>query len=153
MAAARTRRPGFAYRPAVRAVSVVCALAVMLLYSLTRVPSNPKVSSSDHNERRDSSALPETDRSSPSVRQRHLLSSYEYDLDRATIVSLMDSDTGNDSNGTECTSPRDSHQNYNSTCAYVLEQCGDQAQLFDYLRFVLCDLSHVQVRSHWPMHV
>ena len=53
-------------------------------------------------------------------------------------------DAGDASN---CSMPRESHPGYNSSCSYVLENCmaDYDSTLINYLTFVLCDLSNVQV--------
>ena len=76
------------------------------------------------------------------------------DLDYgASDYILGDSDDGDDDNGSgdadqdNCTAPRGHHEGYNDSCSFVLDQCQNWV-LFDYLRFVLCDMKHVQVVSH-----
>jgi len=73
------------------------------------------------------------------VPRRHLL---RYSDD------LLEDDSGDggddDEDDTNCTLPR-SHKNYNDSCSFVLDNCQDQYQLFNYLRFVSCNLSAVQV--------
>ena len=44
-----------------------------------------------------------------------------------------------------CTDPREDKGVYNTSCEFVLEECGHKSELIDYLAFVLCDLPHVQV--------
>lgn len=46
-----------------------------------------------------------------------------------------------------CSMPKESHPGYNSSCSYVLENCmaDYDGTLINYLTFVLCDLSNVQV--------
>lgn len=46
-----------------------------------------------------------------------------------------------------CSMPRERHPGYNSSCSYVLENCmaDYDSTLINYLTFVLCDLSNVQV--------
>ena len=48
-----------------------------------------------------------------------------------------------------CSKPREGHPGYNSSCSYVLENCmaDYDGSLFNYLTFVLCDLSSVQVST------
>lgn len=38
-----------------------------------------------------------------------------------------------------------SEKNYNSSCELVKEMCGDAYELFDYLRFVTCDMGRVSL--------
>lgn len=53
---------------------------------------------------------------------------------------------GDDANN--CSSPR-KHSGYNSSCEFVRAMCGDEAQLFDYLQFILCGFPspRIQVRE------
>ena len=135
--------PGAAYKPAVRIVSILCTICVMYLYSTL---GRPKVLlESPQHELRDntggffkSSHLPPVVGGSFLGRKRHLLA---YTLNNPEDNS--GSDDGDDSNN--CTHPGDWHVGYNSSCSFILDQCGDQAQLFNYLKFILCDFSHFQV--------
>ena len=50
-----------------------------------------------------------------------------------------------------CTNPQEDYEGYNTSCEFVLEECGHKSELIDYLAFVLCDLPHLQVGcSHVP---
>ena len=77
------------------------------------------------------------------VSRRHLLLFSDGDDESGGDDGNDDDGDGDDDN---CTLPR-SHKNYNDSCSFVLDNCGDQYQLFNYLKFVLCDLSAVQVTS------
>lgn len=156
---ARCGRPGSAYRPAVRLVSALCAVGIMFLYGLYKMrrPDSglltpqqdpPELEVEGVNELfLHQEGLPprlsEASRYDPKLLGRHLLSSNDPYKD----LEAFGDDDDNGSNGTACFSPRDKHPGYNTSCLYVLDQCGGKAQLFDYLRLVTCDFSHVQVRS------
>lgn len=138
------RRPGAAYKPAVRIVTVVCTLYAMYLYSISR---KPKVilESAPHRLKNgaggvfNSAPLSRVVEDSFLGKKRHLLS--------YTLNSHEDGSGGEGDDSSNCTSPRDPHRGYNSSCSFILDQCGEQAQLFNYLKFILCDLSHIQVRA------
>ena len=138
-------------RTGVRVVSVLCALIVMAIYTLliNTSPSNPHVPSTNSVSKSLLSGLytrlvasraadAETDiYSHPG---RHLLS-FEDDSyldDSPTTPPQGDSDDN-------CTAPRADHDGYNDSCAYVLDQCQDEASLVNYLAFVLCDFANIQV--------
>ena len=125
-------RPGRAYRPAVRVVSVVCALCFMYLYSHSRTLTI----TADNGVGSMGSVL---------VPKRQLLS-YSENQQFGNNGNGGDSDNDdNDGDDTNCTLPR-THKNYNDSCSFVLELCQDQFQLFNYLEFILCDMSvHIQV--------
>ena len=139
-----SRRPGAAYRPVVRVVSALSALGIMLLYSLSRVKPGPDSLSANSPVQDTTSVLLGKDGSRPL--SRHLLSSSpSYYDDSYWEVGDNDGSGGGDEDS-NCTSPRKRH-GYNTSCDYVLNVCGDQAQLFDYLRFILCGFPvHLQVR-------
>lgn len=149
------RRP---YRLTVRIISVICALSVMAIYSLSTAKTrNHAALVSQQNElnlavhEAKGAAAPAP---GPVTGRRRL---FQYSalansrFDRASDYVLGDSDSGDDDNGSggdadqdNCTAPRAHHEGYNDSCSFVLDQCQDWV-LFDYLRFVLCDLKHVQV--------
>ncbi len=118
----------------VRLVVVVFALVVMAMYALLHKPAHTHVTSYTprglfghvyaH------ALTPHT--------QRHLLSMDGYRDDNPQL--LGDSDQDN------CTDPRGSHEGYNNSCDFVLDQCSDEAALVNYLSFVLCNLANVKVR-------
>ena len=74
-------------------------------------------------------------------------------FDGALDYVISDSDSDDDDNGSDngdqdnCTAPRGHHKGYNDSCSFVLDQCSGNWVLFDYLRFVLCDMKHVQVAT------
>ncbi len=78
----------------------------------------------------------------PVLHKRHLLSldGYSYNDDDPTTPPLGDDD------GDNCTNPRGTHDGYNDSCAFVQDQCQDEAALVNYLSFVLCDLASLEVR-------
>ena len=127
--ARRRRRPGAAYTPLVRAVSVFLALGVMLVTSSARTAMKAKTNLQD-------GMKWEGLYTTIGRRDRQLLS-YDYESDS--------SNGSGDSSSSNCLSPRDTHVGYNNSCDYILSDCGDIAQLFDYLKLVLCNLSSVQV--------
>lgn len=49
------------------------------------------------------------------------------------------------SGGDNCSAPGAPHPGYNNSCDFVLQECGGDVQLINYLAFILCDLQHVQV--------
>ena len=137
-------RPGAAYRPAVRVVSVLCALGVIFIYSSIR--KEPAGTDQQKNHGGKIMMVTASSYSSQSAnatsllltgKQRHLLS-----------YNLGDADDNGGSDGDDddnCSQPRISHPGYNDSCDFVLDQCEGVAQLFDYLKLVLCNLSNVQV--------
>jgi hypothetical protein len=126
-------------RPVVRVVSVLFALGVMLLYSLSRGKVNHgPLNSFDNRNTIESEAK-------NSEHGRHLLS-YLASHGDSLHSQVEDGDDGSGGGGgggdeDNCTFPgRDDHPGYNTSCEFVLDVCGDEAQLFDYLRFIVCDL-------------
>ena len=115
----------------VRLVTVLCALGVMYAYSIYK--QGPSVDAPPHTIDVDSS------RSSQYMSpRRHLLSTYQLEDDN-------DGSGDDDGDDTNCTNPRGQHNGYNDSCSFVLDNCGDTVQLFNYMELVLCRLRHVQV--------
>lgn len=50
---------------------------------------------------------------------------------------------GNDN----CTNPRNPPQKYKNSCDFVHDECASKAELIDYMAFVVCNLSSVQVST------
>ena len=150
------RRP---HRLTVRIISVICALSVMAIYSLStskaRSHAHLVQSSSQQNLIDEVAAHPAPRLTGRRLFQYSALANSRLDdLDYgASDYILGDSDDGDDDNGSgdadqdNCTAPRGHHEGYNDSCSFVLDQCQNWV-LFDYLRFVLCDMKHVQVVSH-----
>lgn len=46
-----------------------------------------------------------------------------------------------------CTNPRHPPQNYKSSCDFVHAECAEKAELIDYMAFVVCNLTSVQVSA------
>ena len=139
MAVQSLKRPGSGYRPAVRVTSALCALGVMFLYGMSRSAAPMDGGAAVGDQHSSDMTQPSSRLDLKPVVGRHMLS---YSPSEGF---LGDDDVGDD-DSTNCSSPRDYHKDYNDSCAYVRAECGDQAQLFDYLRLVMCDLSHAQVR-------
>ena len=130
-----TRRP---YKLIVRLISVTCALSVMLIYSLsTNSKSDLSLSSSRLSANSHEAAAPLTGRR---------LFSYE-PVESSNFFGNGSDPTpsGDDDGGDNCTAPRSHHVGYNDSCAFVTEECSGEWVLFDYLKFILCDMRHVQV--------
>lgn len=157
--AASTRRP---YKLTVRLISVVLALGVMAIYSVSTKKGHQQLLHRD-------SSLVEGEmgsRASPVYLTGRRLFSHEgvdSDADElATSASTViteyspvtnastgpgDDDGGGDGDQDNCTAPRGHHPGYNDSCTFVREQCSGEWVLFDYLGFILCDMMHVQVSS------
>lgn len=61
-------------------------------------------------------------------------------------VSSHDGQLGsNNSKHDNCTNPHDKGS-YESSCKFVLAECGKKSELINYLAFVLCDLPNLEVR-------
>lgn len=152
------RRP---YKLTVRIISVICALSVMAIYSLSTSKTRNRV---DHHLVRSSSPQQnlaiheEADAPAPGPRltgrrlfQYSALANSRFD--GASDYVIGESDSDDDDNGSDngdqdnCTAPRGHHKGYNDSCSFVLDQCSGNWVLFDYLRFVLCDMKHVQVAT------
>ncbi len=128
------KRPGAAYVPVVRMVSVMGALGVMMIYASFKVPSSTTLKAS-----RQSQLVAEDMSLALEGRSKRRLLSYDlYDDDG----SGGDNDGDDDDN---CTAPRVPHYGYNNSCHFVLSQCQGNVQLFNYLEFVLCNWHSVQV--------
>lgn len=146
------RRPGEAYKPAVRALSVLLALGFMFIYSTTKSPQTDSARGnviSPAADRRPTGNLGVGPEGLTYSRrsERHLLSYEQYDDMEGYYNIDENSDYDDDGdNDTDCKAPRANHTGYNNSCEYVLDKCGGEAQLFDYLRLVLCDMKSVQVR-------
>ncbi len=133
--ATRAARPGAGYRPAVKFVTILCVLLFLYFYKSSSTPAGSLSAATRGVEEVDSVPAP----------RRRLLLYAESD-------QLGDSDDGDDDGDddddqTNCTLPR-AHKGYNNSCSFVLSNCDDQYQLFNYLKFVLCDLGSVQVISN-----
>ena len=137
-----SRRPGAGYKPAVRVVSVLCALGFMLVYSLSKTPAKLEPVLGGHTDQQ-LLAHAGARRGPARAASRHLLSS-----DSEDYLGVADDDDGDDGNKTKCSTPRSNHPGYNDSCAYVLHECKDEVVLFNYMRFILCDLpAGLRVRS------
>lgn len=144
------RRPGACYKPAVRVVSVLCALGFMFAYSLSKAPTRT-ATEEGHGQEEQAGHVPlslNTHKSdsvlSWKVASRHLLAhdvSYIGEDSSGDSIDEFNLTNSSSDSVTPCFSPRDEHVGYNSSCDYVLDQCGDEAQLFNYLRFILCNLA------------
>lgn len=144
-------RPGAPYKPAVRVLSVLCALLLMYVYSLTKVPTTVEKSSQAPRDAIRISHLAEKIKESSPHESFNTIPKGSILLGRHLLSEDLGGGVGDEDNGTECSSPRDEHNGYNSSCDYVLDQCGGEAQLFDYLRFVTCDLKHAQVSEYMTL--
>lgn len=148
------RRP---YRLTVRIISVICALSVMAIYSLStsKTRNHAPAPVSQQNIAIHEGAAAPAPGSSPRLTGRRLFqySNSYFDEHGTSDYLLSDSDGGDsdddddgsgDGDQDNCTAPRSHHVGYNDSCSFVLDQCQDWV-LFDYLRFILCDMKHVQV--------
>lgn len=78
-------------------------------------------------------------------------------LDRPSTHVLLVRAANNSSDGGQqynedsgnCTNPRHPPQKYKSSCEFVRTECADKAELIDYIAFVVCDLTSVQVSALW----
>lgn len=61
--------------------------------------------------------------------------------------SNSDSDQGYNEGNDNCTNPRYPPQKYQSSCDFVHAECAKKAELIDYMAFVVCDLTSVQVST------
>ena len=146
------RRP---YRLTVRVISVICALSVMAIYSLSTSKTRNHAQPAPVSQQNIRAAAPAPG-SSPRLTGRRLFqysNSHfdEYDTSDYLLSNFNGGDSDNDDdNGSgdgdqdNCTAPRSHHAGYNDSCSFVLDQCQDWV-LFDYLRFILCDMKHIQV--------
>lgn len=69
-------------------------------------------------------------------------------LVRTANNSSDDGQQYNEGSG-NCTNPRHPPQNYKSSCEFVRTECTEKAELIDYIAFVVCDLTSVQVSALW----
>ena len=139
------RRP---YKLTVRFVSVICALSVMAIYSLST--KTQRHASAVHSSTRSSSLDINGAAASPRLTGRRLFQ-YSALANSDTIPTDFeddddDDDDSDDGDQDNCTAPRSHHAGYNDSCSFVLDQCSGEWVLFDYLRFILCDMKHIQVR-------
>ena len=64
------------------------------------------------------------------------------------MQAMEDVDTlaADDSNGNNCTEIKDPPPApYNDSCEFVKEECDDKYELFNYLKFAVCDLGKVRI--------
>ena len=80
---------------------------------------------------------------------RHLLGhqSGQHRLARTTSNNSDDSQHHDERND-NCTNPRHPPQNYRDSCDFVQAECAKNAELIDYMAFVVCGLTSVQVSIH-----
>ena len=52
-----------------------------------------------------------------------------------------------------CTNPRNPPQKYKNSCDFVHDECAGKTELIDYLAFVVCSLSSVQVSTYIIIHL
>lgn len=143
-------RPGAAYKPVVRVVAALLAVGAVVLYSMCKTPNellpggggvaNPGAEASKANKRVDLGVKVD----SKTWTTRHLLGSPAYgdDGDDYDEGGGLVGDDGDGDDNTTCSSPRRWHKDFNNSCDYVLERCGDSVQLFNYLKLILCNLTH-----------
>ena len=85
----------------------------------------------------------------------HLLNGLHQLLDRPSRHILLVKAANNSSNDGQqynegsgnCTNPRYPPQNYKNSCEFVRTECAEKAELIDYMAFVVCDLTAVQVSA------
>ena len=135
-----SRRSPSACKRALKVASIVCALFLMFLYNTYRKPGGQYKENAPEE-------LTTVGKDFESKRLPSVLdnSSINYLSGKRHLLSY----TGEDVVSTDfnCTAPRDEHVGYNNSCDFILDQCGDELQLFNYLKLVLCNLSEVQVSS------
>ena len=51
-------------------------------------------------------------------------------------------DNGGGGDSDNCTAPRTPHPGYDDSCSFVLQECGDEVQLINYMAFILCGHSN-----------
>lgn len=146
---------------------MVCALSVMAIYSLSTSKSRNRVDLVHNSSPQRYLALdeePDAPAPGPRLTGRRLfqysaLANSRRGFDDASDHIVGDSDGDDDDNGggsddqDNCTAPRGHHKGYNDSCSFVLDQCSGNWVLFNYLRFVLCDMKHVQVASWVAIYV
>ena len=142
----RGRRP---YRLTVRIISVVCALCVMAIYSRTLVnrQSQTHLAVAQSSSRAQNLALDEAEVAAPHMLIGRRLFQYSTlaDFPDKNLDDGDGGESGDNQQQDNCTAPRSPHQGYNDSCSFVLAECSGNWVLFDYLRFVLCDMRHAQV--------
>ena len=122
-----------ASKPAVGVITI-CALFLMYSCNLSRKPrgqsENDQLELMASAPENFANALPgSVEHTSIIFKNRHLL---QEELDDVEF-------------DTNCTAPKDHHVGYNNSCDFILDQCGDELQLFNYLKLVLCDFSRAEV--------
>ena len=119
----------------VRVISVSFALLCVVAYShmVQRKQHDPMVVKDSHLRHVRSRGLVFAPRVASEAEEKEVRFSSRRILDAGDAVN--------------CSMPRESHPGYNSSCSYVLENCmaDYDSTLINYLTFVLCDLSSVQV--------
>ena len=133
----------------VRIVSVSIALLCVVAYShlVRRKQHDSLISEDNHLRHVRSRGLVCGPRVASVAEERSHESPQELRFSSRGLLDAGDTDN--------CSKPRESHPGYNSSCSYVLENCMSQydSTLINYLTFVLCDLSNVQVSTAcWQPH-
>lgn len=85
--------------------------------------------------------------SSLSFRHENLQKRFEADYwPMSNSTEQEEGEEGGEEEANNCTHPRQPLPRYNDSCDFVHAECEGQAELIDYLAFVLCDLPKAQAR-------
>jgi len=130
-------------KTAVRMAVVITALVAMTVYTVVLKSSNSQPSSKSPPTNGLLVSLyrkivPEEVNQNVHLTTRHLLSvDPGYPVTDPSLLGDGDDDN--------CTDPRGEHDGYNTSCAFVLDQCQGEVTLIDYMGLILCNLANVEV--------
>ena len=121
-------------------------MGVMAVYSLSTKNSHTQTVHSSS--RKDITSIRDELKVSPRTGRRlFYYPTIDQDSDPPVMTDGGNSSSGGGDDGDDCKAPRGHHEGYNDSCSFVLDKCSGEWVLFNYLRFILCDMRHVQVSS------